>query len=130
MPPRWSLFGIALAALRFAIGSYWMNGYHGGFLAAIGGALVAGAFARLRPRSSVAQGLVLGAGLAILASSRPYEGLLYSLPFVAILTWDYRLRFGSLLKAGLPAAAVVGLAMAGLGVYFFHITGSPFVTPY
>jgi hypothetical protein len=130
MPPRWSLFGVALAALRFGIGSYWINGYHGGFLAAIGGALVAGSFARLRSHSSVAQGIVLGTGLAILASSRPYEGLLYSLPFIALLAWDYRSRLILLLKAGLPAVTIAGVALAGLGIYFFHITGSPFVTPY
>jgi hypothetical protein len=32
MPSRWALFGVLLAGLRFAIGSYWVNAYHGGFL--------------------------------------------------------------------------------------------------
>jgi hypothetical protein len=90
MPSRWALFGALLAGLRFAIGSYWVNAYHGGFLPAIGGALVAGAFARLRKRATLAQGVVFGAGLAILASTRPLEGALYSIPFVAVLAWEFR----------------------------------------
>jgi hypothetical protein len=130
MPARWALFGVLLAALRFGIGSYWINSYYGGFLAAIGGALIAGAFPRLRRRPSVAQGFVLGAGLAILAATRPFEGLLFSLPFVAVLAWEMRRQMSALLKMGLPALAVSGAMLVALGVYFFHITGSPFVTPY
>jgi hypothetical protein len=126
MPSRWALFGVLLAGLRFAIGSYWVNAYHGGFLPAIGGALVAGAFARLRKRANLAQGFVFGAGLAILASTRPLEGALYSIPFVAVLAWEFRRNAVALLAAALPVAICLG----ALGVYFSHITGSPFVTPY
>ena len=43
MPARWALFGVLLAGLRFAVGSYWINNLHGGFLPAIGGALVTAA---------------------------------------------------------------------------------------
>jgi MFS family permease len=119
---------MVLAALRFSIGSYWVNAYHGGFLAAIGGALVAGAFPRLRDRASVALGLALGMGLAILAATRPFEGMLFSLPFIAVLVWRQPLR--SVLKTGIPAVLLAGAAVAGLGVYFSHVTGSPFVTTY
>jgi hypothetical protein len=126
IPSRWALFGVLLAGLRFAIGSYWINAYHGGFVPAIGGALVAGAFARLRKRAGLWQGLVFGTGLAILASTRPVEGALYSIPFVAVLAWEFRRNRGALLVAALPVA----LCVAALGVYFSHITGSPFVTAY
>ena len=51
MPPRWALFGMLLAALRFAIASYWVNAYRlGGFLPAMGRALIAGAFPRLKEK--------------------------------------------------------------------------------
>jgi hypothetical protein len=126
MPSRWALFGVVLAGLRFAIGSYWVNAYHGGFLPALGGALVAGAFARMRKRASVLQGMVLGVGLAILMSTRPVEGALYSVPFVAILAWEFRRNLIALLAAGVPVLLCAG----ALGVYFSHITGSPFVTAY
>jgi hypothetical protein len=126
MPSRWALFGVLLAGLRFAIGSYWINAYHGGFLPAIGGALVAGAFARLRKCAGVPQGLVLGIGLAILASTRPVEGALYSIPFVAVLAWDFRRNAVALAVAAVP----VLICAAALGAYFSHVTGSPFVTAY
>jgi hypothetical protein len=126
MPSRWALFGVVLAGLRFAVGSYWINAYHGGFLPAIGGALVAGAFARVRKRAELLQGLVFGIGLAILASTRPVEGALYSIPFVAILAWNFRRNAIPLIAAAVPVLICVG----ALGVYFSHITGSPFVTAY
>src|SRR5260370_5261166 len=97
IPARWALFGVVLAALRFSIGSYWVNALHGGFLAAIGGALVAGAYPRLRLSSSVGQGFVLGTGLAILSATRPFEGFLFSVPFVAVLVWELPAR--SILRA-------------------------------
>ncbi len=126
MPSRWALFGVLLAGLRFAVGSYWINAYHGGFLPAIGGALVAGAFVRLRKRSDLFGGIVFGLGLAILASTRPVEGALYSIPFAAVLAWDFRRN-----AMALTAAAVPVLLCAGaLGFYSSHVTGSPFVTAY
>jgi hypothetical protein len=135
MPSRWALFGVVLAALRFAIGSYWVNAYHGGFLPAAGGALIFGAFARLRKRTSFSQGLfsqglVLGLGLAILAGTRPFEGLVFAVPFGALLAWRLRSHLYALARIAIPAVAVAGIAVAGLGVYFTHVTGSPFVTPY
>jgi hypothetical protein len=125
MPTRWALFGGLLAMLRFSIGSYWVNSFYGGFLPAIGGALVAGAYPRLRERVSVGMSLVFGSGLAVLALTRPYEGLLFSLPFAIALarSW-FRWRFF------LPVVFAVGIAVAGLGLYFDRITGSPLRTTY
>lgn len=130
MPGRWAAFGVLLAALRFAIGSYWINAYHGGFLPALGGALVFGAFARLLRRASFAQGLVLGLGLAILAMTRPFEGALFSLPIVAIIAWQHRKRLTSLAKITAPALILTAAAAIALGAYFERVTGSPFVTTY
>jgi hypothetical protein len=130
MPSRWALFGVLLAALRFSIASYWINAYHGGFIPAAGGALVFGAYARLRRNASLINGAALGAGLAILATTRPFEGVAFSMPFFAALAWQYRARFLPLLKIAVPALALAGLALCGLGVYLQHVTGSPFVTAY
>jgi hypothetical protein len=130
MPARWSFYGVLLAAARFGIGSYWVNAFHGGFFPAAGGALVFGAFARLRRRPSLAQGAVLGLGLAVLAVSRPYEGMLFSLPMLGVLGWQHRRNFGGLAKIAVPAALLSGIAIVFLGAYFKQITGSPFVTTY
>lgn len=116
MPRRWAAFGTLLALLRFSIGSYWVNALHGGFLAAIGGALVIGAYPKRR-------GWVLGLGLAILAVSRPMEGALFALPIVLMLPW-WRLRVLA------PVGLCLGLTFAGLGYYCYSITGSPVKTAY
>ncbi len=130
MPARWALFGVLLAALRFAVASYWVNAYHGGFVPAAGGALVLGASARLLRQASVTNGAALGLGLGILAVTRPFEGVGYAVPLVALLAWEYRSRLAGLVKISVPALLVVGVALAGLGVYLEATTGSPFVTAY
>jgi hypothetical protein len=126
MPARWALFGLLLAGLRFAVASYWINAFHGGFIPAIGGALVAGAFGRIRKTSSPAQGLLFGLGLAILALTRPLEGAFYSAPFLAALAWNFRKNATALVACALP----VILCLGAMGMYFSRITGSPFITPY
>jgi hypothetical protein len=122
MPARWALLGGVIAILRFSIGSYWMNALHGGFLPAIGGALIAGSYPRIARRPRAALGVIFGAGLAILTWSRPYEGALFAAPFVIALVPRPR--------ALLTASLVAGAAILPLGVYFERITGSPLVTPY
>src|SRR6185295_13874560 len=115
MPARWALFGVLLAALRFAIASYWVNAYHGGFVPAAGGALVMGAYARLHRQASISNGAALGLGLAILVVTRPFEGVAYATPILALLAWQYRARISELLRIAAPALVLTGVAVAGLG---------------
>jgi hypothetical protein len=125
MPARWALLGSVLAILRFSIGSYWINGFHGGFLAATGGALIAGAYPRLRRSGTgcwLGNSLILGLGLAILAWTRPYEGLLFASPFVIALLPRPR--------ALAPAVVLASASLIPLGFYFYRISGSPVVTVY
>src|SRR6202043_195456 len=87
MPSRWAFLGGVLAAIKFGVASYWMNSYWGGAAAAIGGALVLGALGRISRRASAWNGVVLGLGVAILANSRPYEGMLFCIPAAAWFIW-------------------------------------------
>lgn len=47
LPPGWALLG-ACIGLNLCLFSYWMNSYWGGAVTAIGGALVTGAWIRIR----------------------------------------------------------------------------------
>ena len=69
---------------RIAMFSYWANSYCGGAVAAIGGALVLGAWPRIVRHQRLGDGLLLGLGLAILATSQPYEGFILAGSCVAL----------------------------------------------
>ena len=137
MPARWALLGGVLVALNLGFASYWMNSYWGGAVAAVGGALVLGALPRILRRARVRNALLLGLGVAILANSRPFEGLLYCVPagvwflrWLAgkISSWDAAgARVG---KVFLPLACVLVLTGAFIGYYNWRLTGNTLLMPH
>src|SRR6185503_16523402 len=107
----------------------------GGAVPAIGGALVLGALPRIIRRQQVSDALLFGSGLAILGNSRPFEGLLLSLPVFGVLAkWMWgknRLPAGKLLHGFiLPLACFMILVFGGMSYYNWRITGSAFTWPY
>lgn len=136
MPPDWALLGAMLVTVRLGVFSYWNNSYLGGSVAALGGALVLGAFPRIKRQRRVAHAIVLAMGLGILANSRPYEGFWYSLPaLVALGIWFVReAKEGGVFNLGLrivvPAAVVLAIVVAAMAYYFWRTTGNPTRTPY
>jgi hypothetical protein len=137
MPSRWAFLAVGFAALKFGITSYWMNSYWGGAAAAIGGALVLGGLGRLRRGARARDAIVLALGAAILANSRPYEGLFFCVPAaVWLLYWlggkirskgGFRLRFRNAL---LPIVCVLLLTSAFIGYYNWRLTGNALLSPY
>lgn len=130
VPPTWALFGGILAVLRFATFSYWMNSYWCPALAAAGGALAVGAIPRLRRGARIRDALLLALGLVMMANSRPYEGLVFSIAVgIGLLVWlkgrglpPWSLIFQRVL---LPATCLLLLAGAAMGYYYWRVTGSP-----
>jgi hypothetical protein len=137
MPARWALLGGVLAALNLGIASYWMNSYWGGAVAGAGGALVLGALARIWRRASVGNALLLGLGIAILANSRPYEGLLFCVPAGVWVIWwllgkiksrdSISSRFRMVF---LPVSVCILLTLAFIGYYNWRLTGNALLMPH
>ncbi|HXJ07176.1 MAG TPA: hypothetical protein VNH65_18895 [Candidatus Acidoferrum sp.] len=137
MPARWALLGGTFAALNLGIASYWMNSYWGGAVAGAGGALVLGALARIRQRASVGNAMLLGLGIAILANSRPYEGLLFCVPAGVWIIWwllgkiKSRDSLGSRIRMVLlPLFICIVLTLAFIGYYNWRLTGDAVLMPH
>src|ERR1700676_5224475 len=141
MPSRWALLGGVLAAIKFGVASYWMNSYWGGAAAAIGGAFVWGALGRIAKRATAWSGVVLGWGVAILANSRPYEGMLFCIPAAAWFIW-WLARTNKIPSAHsaasssariavlISALSVLTAASAFMGYYNWRLTGNALLMPH
>jgi hypothetical protein len=148
LPPSWALLGGMLPVLRFGVFSYWDDGYWGGTLAATGGALLLGALPRIMRRQRVRDAILMAIGIAMLANTRPYEGLMLSLVVAGRLFWwavqsklvqsksvqseptrnqlSNRVLIG---RVALPILLVLALAGAATTYYFWRVTGNPFTMP-
>jgi len=136
LPPVWALLGGFLALIRLGTFSYWMNSYWGGAVAALGGALVLGALPRVKRHQRLRDIVLMGVGFAIIANSRPYEGVFFSIPVLIGLTlWMRRVRTGPpfrtiALRVIAPLLVMLVLTLGFMGYYFWRTTGSPLRTPY
>jgi hypothetical protein len=138
LPPRWALAGALLLVGRLVLASpdfmavgYWSHSFQGGAVAAMGGALLFGALRRLARRPSFGMALVLGLGILVLANSRPFEGIVVSLPAAVVL-------LGILWRQGRTAAVrvipgVLTVLVPGaviMAAYNAALTGDPLKLPY
>jgi len=135
LPAPLAVLGAILVALRLGIGHYWTQSYWGGAVAAIGGALLYGALRRVVDRLRWHDAVTMGIGIATLANSRPYEGLILCVPAAAALAvWllgKNRPPPGRVLRSFfLPIMAVLGLAAGAMAIYNFKVTGEALTMPY
>src|SRR5882762_9110043 len=137
IPARWAFLGGVLVALKFGISSYWMNSYWGGAVAATGGALVLGTLPRIVRRARTRDALLLGLGIAILANTRPYEGLLFCIPVAGCFLWWLAGKTKSpatlhmrIVCVFAPLGVVLLLTVGFMGYYNWRLTGKAFLFPY
>ncbi len=162
LPPRWALLGAILLILQFDPFGQWANSYWGGFVSLIGGALLIGAYPRLKHsfaaltkisndnadtstrhrlcRYCILNSAIMAIGAAILANSRPFEGLLLCIPVaVALLITLFKSRahtprspspqiFARLIA--LPAALIFLATLSFMAYYNFRLTGHATQFPY
>jgi hypothetical protein len=123
LPPPWALLGGIAAAIHPQILS-WSQTYWGGSVALLGSALLLAAWIRLVRQITFPNTIVYGIGLIILANSRPYEGLILSIPLtLLLLTRGVR-------KLALPLLSVLIVAAIWIGYYNSRITGHILKMPF
>jgi hypothetical protein len=135
LPPRWAVLGGLLVALHPGMLLVWSQSYWGGTVSAMGGAILFGAWRRIVRYPRLRHALLLGVGLAVLANSRPYEGMLVSLPVaVALLVWilgkngpKAQVSIGQI---ALPILALIAVTGGGMACYNWRVTGDPLRMPY
>jgi hypothetical protein len=131
---KYAFIAAFIVIIRFGLFSLWVNSYWGGAFTALGGVLLLGGFKAVRSRPNLRSGALVGLGVVILMTTRPYEGAAYAAPFGAALIIRFIRSRGperkSLIPAGLAAAALV---VAGFGLTFADnqaTTGDWKLSPY
>jgi len=126
LPPEWALLG---ALLQFCASvSSAIDTAIGGSVSALGGALLLGAFLRLKRKSKSGMHRH-GTGLAILANSRPYEGFILSslsLRDAGMASWAKRPPFRILLSRVLRDCDYFGDNRCRHGYYYHQVREAPF----
>lgn len=135
VPSRWAVLGSVLFSLHPMIPVAWGETYWGGAVASLGGALLFGSILRLSRRATITRGCLLGLSLVILASSRPYEGLVVSIPaaiwiLLILVSWMRARNWQALVKTALPAVLLLCTGFGLLMTYNKAVTGSPLKLPY
>jgi hypothetical protein len=113
----WALVGGIIAAVHPQLLA-WGEVYWGGAVAVIGAALAIGAAGRWMKKPSAGMGIILALDLLILANSRPYEGMILSIPVVAAILVRSRNWC-----AIYPAIVVLVLGTIWIGYDNYRITG-------
>jgi len=135
VPPGWALFGGLLAAVRIGAASYWNNSYWGGSAAALGGALMFGAYARITSRLSIRNAVLFTLGTILVANTRPYEGFGLATVLIGALLIQVVKRRSKVpwrtARASIASAAILA-AIAGwvMTSQWKAVTGSRFMMPY
>jgi hypothetical protein len=122
LPAEWALLGGLLAVVRISWFSYFGNSYWGGAVAILGGSLLLGAAARLARSGGACNGVLMALGLLLLANTRPFEGLLISLPICLSTVWILVQKRASV-RSWLPGFVLLLAGAVWTGYYCHRVTG-------
>jgi hypothetical protein len=147
--PRYALLAGLFCALKFGVYTPYSDSYWGGSVCALGAALTLGACVRLgaegplgarasRPQGNAGwkpahpgklwQVLPLILGVALLANSRIFEGLLFAIPVgLATVAWMVSQRR---VRAFALAMGLLAMLFAAMGYYNLRGTGHVLQMPY
>src|SRR5688572_13484029 len=133
-PRGWALIGGLIAALH-PLTLLWSHEYWGGAVPMLGGALALGGMTRILRRPRVLDAILLSLGIALLANSRPYEGLVFTIVVTLVLAIGFlrrrNVRWGGLItRAVLPATLILSLVAAAMLYYNHRVTNDPLKLPY
>jgi hypothetical protein len=135
LPRRWALVGTLVGLFNWWLLLRFGQSFLGGAGAMFGGALVLGSVVRLSRNPRRIHGAVLAGGLSLLAVTRPYEGLLLSIPGICFLMAqvvrsDADHRRVLLERGVLPCLLTLVATFSWIGYYNFRVTGSATTLPY
>lgn len=142
LKPQWALLASLIATIQLCTAdypggelqqsAYWGQSYWGGAVAAAGGALLLGGIRRHARVVNWGSSLAGGLGVAILAHSRPFEGLIVAVPSLAVYSWLWVLRRDSERRFGPPLAlgSVLLASFTLTAVHNVAATGSALQFPY
>src|SRR6266480_4491679 len=127
---QWIITAVMCSGLCWMLQAWFPPGW-----ALFGGALVLGSLPRLKKYLRVRDALLMALGLTILANSRPYEGLIFSLPVaVAMMMWmtgrNHPEPKTLLSPMVLQILLFLAISAAATGYYYYRVTGSPFRMTY
>ena len=128
LSPGWAFFGGLMVTLNGDLIITWGQTFWGGAMAMLGGALLYGSIVRLVKKPRLLESLLCGIGIGILALSRPYEGMVASIPAAFYLfyglfrakEYSWRRKFSAVI---LPVGLVLLLSVSFMGYYNYRTTG-------
>ncbi len=110
---RYGVIAALIVTLRYGVFSFWANSYWDGAFTALGGVLLVGGFRAVRSRPNLLNGALVGLGVVILMTTRPYEGMFFAAPLGAALVVQFVRSTASERKLLIPAGLMTAALIAG-----------------
>lgn len=129
LPRSWSVLTGVLVACHPTIVP-WGSSYSGGTVSFFAGALLLGAMARMARRPSRWLGAIAAFAIVVLANSRPFEGLIYTIAVAVAFTISAPRAWFGVLRHSAAAICILTLGCATIPIYNRAVTGDPFVLPH